>query len=300
MGDIKTTSEVLFELILEKLNENTKSVEFSGNYVFKTWAQNASFAEFTLSSLNGDNLTFEDKKVVPLINTSDVEIPFTYENRMGDFEMEYYIPVSIPHETFNREIAFKFDPNNDEYQAILETLNNMRNLNENGALEKDGLKFVFKIKDPQKVSVFKHNAKYYQTFSLGFTITKFEHGIVGQEATFTLSSIGASGELDVVSADVTYGTDTRTFNTLSGNRNQFIRVNSQGWSVELVVNNRGFAIDVELEKHLHRLVSPDRVYEYGFERGEISYSRQVKVTGIGARYEDNVIVQFVFRVEETA
>ena len=91
----------LYDLILDKLNENTQDVTFSGNYMFEFNQQLASgnSKNFSIVSRNADSLDFTTTDIVPLVDVQSIQIPFVEKNKRDDWEREFYVAIEIPQGT---------------------------------------------------------------------------------------------------------------------------------------------------------------------------------------------------------
>lgn len=302
-----SANKQLYDLFLEKLNENSFNVEFSGNFVFKFWQQGGGINEFEIiyKSPNEEDINYLTKEIVPVVDIQTIEIPFVEKNNRSDFEKELYIAVRIEYDVneFNQRVI-EFDEENEKFQAILETLNNIRN---NLTYNYEGYKYTFKIKEPQKVNVFKYNGNYYQIFALNFNVSRVEKGFFGNEMKFYLAPFGndeitEEHFLDVYEANIIVGKNTFVFNEVTDlPEDQKIKVNSRNWQAQIVVNFRGneYYPDNVLFNELMANNKDNIINTYRFKQiqNNLSYEKIVYVTNLNATFRNNSLEQISFQLE---
>ncbi len=197
---ISSVAHKIFDFILDNLNTNTQGITFDGNFTFRFWQQpSGKIQDFHITRTVDNQLEYDAKKIVPFVDVSNVEIPYNEKNRRQDWEVEYYIPILID-EKYNerKELVIDFDYQDPTYQALMETYEDFKT---NLTYTTEDLRIGFKVREPQKVSVFKYNAKYYQVFALSINISKIERGRFGNEAKLYLGEVddenfGVSNESD--------------------------------------------------------------------------------------------------------
>ena len=167
--------QIMFDILLDKLNENTKGVTFGGNcwFKFEQTPSGMPNGNFEVISLNEDALDYTKTEYVPLVDIQDIEVPFVEKNKRSDYEREFYVAIKIDREQdeFNNR-KLEFTESNDTFQAVLETVNSLKEtLSYTETIEQDGVdvdyKFTFKVKQPRRQGYFKWNKIYYQIISTG-------------------------------------------------------------------------------------------------------------------------------------
>lgn len=300
-----------FDLILSRLNTNTQGVEFSGNYVFQFYRNEKQAHNFEIIKKDADYLDFTSTKVVPLVDIQNIEIPFVSRNDRDDLEREFYVAIEIDrkYNSVTNVLEINFDDTKSEYQAVLETLSNIKN--ELTFVDGD-YKYTFKTKSPEKVNKFKYNNQWYQVFALVFNLTSVKKGYFGNETKLYLGlqsdvSFGATTayQLDVVEYSPTMGKETRP-NSYTLDIEQSVAVNRRTWTCEIVVNFTGNTADLLLQHEVDATTATNDI-KYTLKQvktnletdtGEIfGFERDVIVTSATATYQNNTIDQIVIRLE---
>jgi hypothetical protein len=298
-----------YELLLSKLNENTLGVEFSGNYMFKMWQSPTGKYNFEIVKLDPNALEIEQARVVPVVDSQSIQLPFVEKNERNDFERELLIAIEVPSTTdVAGENVIEFDENTLEYQAILETIANMRS--QLVFIEGD-YKYTLKVKDPTKGNVFKYNSKWYQMVSITFYMSSIKKGYYGSE---TKVYFGLKNDLNFAETD-DYLLDTFNF---SPTATRTLRVNSdidateekhkpnkRTWNATMIVNFTGNVADVLLQRELDAVVDMNTVYQIKVVKTQLGvdlnesyeYTRDVYVSTINASYENNKVDQFTLTIE---
>ena len=302
----------LYDLILGKLNENTQDVTFSGNYMFQFNQQLAANSNFNFSIVGATNdaLEFTTVNVVPLVDVQSIQVPFVEQNERDDWEKEFYVAVKIPqsqHPTTN-ETIIEFDESNPRYQAILETLENMRS---NLTFIEDGYKYTFKVKEPTKVNVMTYGGAYYQLLALTFNLTSLTNGFFGNETKLYLGlasdlSFGETTDylLDVVEFNEIVGKTTRAKSNIN-DTDETYEVDKRMWEANITINFNGNDADILLYKE--KMAEYDLNTEYQLKItnknlntllvDNLDYTKNVKLSNINISYRNNVVDQITFKLE---
>lgn len=304
-------SKRLFDVFIGKLNDNTYGVNFDGNFIFRFWQQQLGVADFEIISQNPDTLNWEGTKVIPVVNTTFIEIPYVEKNKRSDYELEFYMAIEVPavvNEVNQRVI--EFDPaTNEPYQALLEALEGIRN---DSVETIEGHKYAFKTKEPSKVNIFKFNGTYYQVLALNVNVSAIVDGSFGNEtelyfglATDDLTDSNenlASYALDFVEMSVLVGKLTKTFTPLeANNKEQFVQANSRSWTAQITANFVSNDASDYLLGELHDFTntSVDQPYSIRVKGPTYDYTHQVLVTNINTVLRLNGVVQITFTLERT-
>jgi len=301
----------LYDLILDKLNENTQDVVFSGNYMFEFNQQQVGTRSFEIISRDIDALEFTSTEFVPLVDVQSIQVPFVETNKRDDWEREFYVAIRIP-ETINEttnQTEYKFNESNPQYQAILETL---ENLSANLTFIDGDYKYTFKVKEPTKVSVMTYGGKYYQILAITFNLTSLEKGFFGNETKiyFGLASDGSFGEtdpyaLDFVEFTEVVGKTTRTTDNINDTETSFT-VDKRTWEVPvLVINFNGNLADMLIYKEKAATSDIDIEYQIKitnknlntFAGENLDYTYNVLLSNVNAIYKNNVVDQLTFKLE---
>lgn len=296
-----SANKELYDFFLEKLNENSFGVEFSGNFIFKFWSQGSGINEFEIiyKEEQDDDINYLTKEVVPVVDIQTIEIPFVEQNKRSDFEKEFYIAVRIDYDVneFNQRVI-EFNEQNPKYQAILETLDDIR---ENLTFNYNGFKYTFKVKEPQKVNVFKYSGSYYQIFALNFNASRVLNGFYGNEMEFFFAEQGqALVKLDVVEADIMTGKNTSVFNEITfAATDQQTKINSRSFQAQIIINYRGNAVDnlifnEMLANSTETIVKP---YNFRMRQAGTNYNYLVYITSINANFRNNSLETLTFQLE---
>lgn len=300
-----------YDLLLTKLNENTQGVEFSGNYVFQFYRGEKVNHNFEIIKKSDDYLDFEINKVVPFVDIQNIEIPFVTKNERDDMEREFYVAIEIDrkYNTTTNVLEVEFDDTNKQYQAVLETLNTIKN--ELTFVDGD-YKYTFKTKSPEKVNKFKYNNQWYQIFALVFNLTSVKKGYFGNETKLYFGlendvSFGETSEyqLDIVEYTPTMGKTTRQ-NEDIGETEQTVQINKRGWRCKLVINFTGNTADLLLQHEVDATTESNNV-KYTLKQTKnnldtdtgdtFGFERDVYVTSATATYQNNTIDQIILTLE---
>jgi hypothetical protein len=224
----------IFDYLLDKLNENTQGVTFDGNFTFKFWRQPSDkIQDFHILDEDGEEVDFKATRVVPFVDISSIEIPYNEKNRRQDWEVEYYIPIRIENKIVNNAIDIQFDYTDDRYQALMETYEDLKT---NLTYTTTDMRIGFKVREPQKVAVFKHNKHYFQMFALSINISKIEKGRFGNEMKLSLAKTGELlTQLDTSETHVIMGKTERD-RTLTNQLNQNYSVDTRTFEVRTTIN----------------------------------------------------------------
>jgi hypothetical protein len=290
----------IYNWFVDTLNTNTQNVEFSGNFVFKFWAQQHGKNDFEIISQNEESLDFESREVVPVVNIQSIEIPFVEQNKRSDFEQEYYVALRVENriDEDTNQVVIEFDDTDPKYVAMIETINTIRN---QLTFSYDGFKFTVKAREPQVVETFKYNGNYYTIFSLVLNMTAINAGFYGNEMEFFLASQGGTlAKLDVIEADVMTGKQTSVFNEITfDGTDQKTHVNSRSWQGQITVNYRGNAVDNLI---FNELMATDtdlivKPYDLRLRQNGVNYNYIVFITSVNASFKNNSVETLTFQVE---
>lgn len=295
----------LFNWFTDTLNQNTKGVTFSGNFVFKFWQQQQGVHDFEIISKNEDTLNFDSQEVVPVVNISSIEIPYVEKNNRSDFEQEYYVALKIENridEITNQQIL-EFDDTDPKYEALLETVSTIRS---QLSFNYDGFKFTVKAREPQVVQTFKYNGNYYTVFSLILNMSSIEFGFYGNEMSFFLAPFNATIDnthlLDVYSADLIIGKNTFYNNDITFvPTDQETNITSRAFQAQITINYRGDTFTPD-DLLFEELMSADNTtivkpYKFRASQGGTNYDKTVYITSINANYRNNSVQQITFQLE---
>lgn len=297
----------IFDLVINKLNENTQSVTFDGNFMFKFF--NGDRHNFEIVVRNENFLDFETQKIVPVVDAQNIQIPFLDRNDRDDFEREFYIAIEVPSSfDIDNRVKIEFQETNPTYQAILETIKNFK---DTLSFVDGDYKYTFKVKEPTRVDYFKYNGIYYQLVAFTMNLTSLKKGYFGNETKVYLGlksdiNFGKTEEyeLDIRDWIPTVAKETRP-NANIGEVENTVMINKRTWFANSTVNFLGNTCDLLLQKELDGIVDSDLVYQVtvvksslGEDIGETyEYTRDVYVTTLDATYSKNSVDQITFKLE---
>ena len=290
----------IFNWFVDTLNQNSQNVEFSGNFIFKFWAEQQGTTDFEIISQSEETLDFESREVVPVVSIQNIEIPFVEKNNRSDFEQEFYVALRVDNridETTN-QIVIEFDDTDPKYMALIETINTIRT---QLSFPYDGFKFTVKAREPQVVQTFKYNGNYYTIFSLILNMTAISTGFYGNEMEFFLAAQGGSlAQLDVIEADIIVGKNTSVFNEITfDGTDQKTHVNSRSWQAQITVNYRGTAVDNLIFNEMLALNTDLIVQPYNLRmrQNQVNYNYLVFITSVNANFRNNSVQTLTFQLE---
>lgn len=300
-------NKLVFDLIVEKLNENTQGVTFGGNFMFQfnQPGQQKNFKIYTL-----DGLEYKENEIVPVVDVQSIQIPFVENNERNDWEREFYVAIEIQESktTVTNQTTFEFDYTNVRYQAILETLDNLQS---NLTFVDGDYKYSFKVKEPTKVSNFTYNGRYYQVLAITMNLTSIKSGFFGNETKLyfgelTDASFGetADYELDVMEFSEAVAKSTRA-NTNSNVDDEAKAATKRTWTPTITVNFNGTKADLLLYKEKSAVADLNNKYQLKVSNNNLNtftsenydYTYTVIVTSIGATYKNNKVDQLTFTLE---
>lgn len=302
---ITSANKRLYDFMIAKLNENSFGVTFDGNFIFKFWQQGSGYQEFEIlykDPDSADDIHYLTKEVVPVVDVQTIEIPYVEKNIRADYEKELYFTIRVESKVneFNQRII-EFDDADEKYQAVLEVLDNIRNT----LTYQDGdYRYTFKVKEPQKVNVFKYSGDYYQIFSLNFNLSSVQNGFFGNEMKFYLGQTQSQTTnndfvLDNVEANIIMAKETRPVGpfTTGDSQEQKTFVNSRNWQLHITVNYRNNTVDNLIWNELHSQSAVRQPYELRVVQGSLDYTFRVFITNANAVIRNNSIEQIHFVAE---
>jgi hypothetical protein len=305
----------MFDILLDKLNENTQGVTFGGNCWFK-FEYNSD--KFTIVSLNDDALDYTKTEYVPLVDIQDIEVPFVEKNKRSDYEREFYVAIKIDREQdeFNNR-KIEFTESNPTFQALLETVNSLKEtLSYTETVEQDGVdvdyKLTFKVKQPQKRGIFKWSNYYYQIISINFNATKMEGGgFFGNETKlyFGLKSDTSFGQTDDYELDTMEYSEiigkTKRANSNINDTEETYSISKRTWTPTLTINFNGNTADLLLYKELTAQADLQVEYQLTVTNSalntasgeDLDYTYDVIVTSINSTRKNNVVDTITFQLD---
>ena len=295
-----SVNEKVFDIVLNELNANTQGARFEGNFTFKFWTQpSAKIQEFHIIKTN-ETLEYEAEEVAPFVDVNFIEIPFNEQNKRSDMELEYYVAVRIDEERSERGRAdIKFNKENKYYQAIMETIENMRSqLTYTG----EGYKVTFKVKEPQKVNIFKFNSNYYQLFALTFTASKIEVGRFGNDFKLYFGQVGGTlTQLDTVETTLIMSKIEHD-KTATTEKDKKTTVQYRSFEVRATINFNERDVDKLLlnEVVIAGLAENDNRVNYDvrlYQEGSFDITRSMKVMGGNMTFQNNVVETITFNLK---
>jgi hypothetical protein len=290
----------IFNWFIDTLNQNSENVEFSGNFIFKFWAEQHGTSDFEIISQSEETLDFESREVVPVVSIQNIEIPFVEKNKRSDFEQEFYVALKVDNRINEdtNQIVIEFDDDDPKYKALIETTNTIR---EQLSFPFDGFKFTVKAREPQVVQTFKYNGNYYTIFSIILNMTAISQGFYGNEMEIFLAEQGETlAQLDVIEADIMTGKNTSVFNEIIfDGTEQNTHINSRSWQAQITINFRGTDVDNLIFNELlaintNTIVKP---YELRLRQANVNYDYVVYVTSVNANYRNNSVQTLTFQLE---
>lgn len=297
----------IYDLVLSKLNENTQGVTFDGNFMFKFY--NGDQQNFEIIVRDEDLLDFESQRIVPVVDAQNIQVPFVDDNDRSDFEREFYIAIQVESTVSdNNQVKIEFDETITEYQALLETIENIKST----LTFIDGdYKYTFKVKEPTKVSYFKYNGIYYQVLALTINLTSLQNGYFGNETAvyFGLKSDvsfadTATYKLDFLEFTPNTSKETRA-NADTDATETSVAINKRTWIADMTVNFTGNTADLLLQREIDAIVDNNLIYQVKVVKNQLGtdleesyeYTRDVYVTSCNATYIKNDVDKITFRLE---
>lgn len=307
---IQSAKERLFNLWLSKLNENTQGITFDGNFMFQF--SRAGTYDFEIISRDEDSLDFERTEVVPVVNAQQIETPYIQLNEQSDWEIEVLCALKVDetrHPITNKKVI-EFNGEDLRYQALLETTETLKN--QLTFIEGD-YKYTFKVREPNKVNVFKYNGSYYQVLSITFNLTTLTSGFFGNETKIYLG-LKSDGSFDETSD---YELDVLQFNEVVGkttrdNSNETSdevvkKADKRTWEASMSVNFNGNVADLLLYDELSAQATLDNEYQVYITNEALNtltgenkdYTYDVIITSINGTKEKNIVDKITFTLERT-
>ena len=299
-------NKMIFDLWLEKLNENTQGVTFDGNFMFQF--NQAGTNNFNIISL--DELDFKETKVVPVVDVQSIQIPFVENNDRDDWEREFYLAIEIPASTdsVTGNMIIEFEESNEQFQAVLETLDTLKS---NLTFTDDNYKYSFKVKEPTKVGVFTYNGVYYQILSVTFNLSTIKEGFFGNETKlyFGLKSDTSFGQTDEYELDTMEYSEitgkTKRANSNINDTEETYSISKRTWTPTLTINFNGNTADLLLYKELTAQADLQVEYQLTVTNSalntasgeDLDYTYDVIVTSINSTRKNNVVDTITFQLD---
>ena len=300
----------LYDLVLNKLNENTQDVVFSGNYMFEFNQPKMGIYNFEVISLEADALNFTATEYVPLVDAQSIQTPFVEKNQRNDWEREFYLAIKIPktRNVTTNQMEIIFDESNAQYQAILETL---ENLSDNLTFIEGDYKYTFKVKEPVKVKVMTYNNTKYQILAMTFNLTSLSKGFFGNETKlyFGLLSDSSFDETDDYALDFmefseVVGKTTRPTSNVNDTEESY-QMDKRIWDSTITINFNGNLADMLLYKEKMAKYELGLQYQIKITNKNLNtladenldYIHTVTVSTINITYKNNKVDQLTFKLE---
>jgi len=297
----------IYDLVLSKLNENTQGVTFNGNFMFKFY--NGDQQNFEIIVRDDDMLDFESQRIVPVVDAQNIQVPFVDDNDRSDFEREFYIAIQVDSTVSdNNQVEIEFDETITEYQALLETIENIKSTL---TFIDGGYKYTFKVKEPTKVAPMKYNGEYYQILALTFNLTSLEKGFFGNETKGYLGLASDTNfaetddylldkmELSEIMAKTTRSTDNINSKEVTK------RADKRTYEANVTVNFNGNVADLLIYKE--KVLKSDLNTEYQFKvvnenlntlAGEnLDLEINCMISNVNITYKNNVVDMLTFKIE---
>ena len=297
-----------FDLIVDKLNENTKGVTFAGNFMFRF--SRACDYNFEIISRDTDQLEYSTAEYIPVVDVQDIETPYVQLNKQKDYEREFYIALEIEdqvHETTGQQVL-EFDYTDNRYQAILEVLANFED--ELTFIDGD-YKYSFKVRQPKKVNIFSWNSKYYQILSLTMNLSSVESGFFGNETKLYLG-LESDASFDKISDyqidfmelnEVMSKSMTNTSSRTSDDESK--RPIKRTWEATVTANFNGNTADLLLYKEKANTADLRTLYQVLITNANLNndtgedydYTFDVYVSSVNISYQNNMVDRITFTLE---
>ena len=293
-------NKIIYDTILDVLNDNERDVIFSGNYMFRFWQQHSNVHDFEIVKREENELDIKTQRVIPLVDIQTIEVPYVEANRRSDFEREFYLAFKIDSKTneANQRII-EFDYEDEHYQALLDGIEALRDapiIN-----HEHGFKFVFKVKQPVSVNVFKYNGDYYQLLSLTINMISLEKGTFTNNFSVYMreKNTGASFEkLDITDGDISSAKNMEAFTVLSHDLEQKNKFRNRSSIANFTINYDENDICEALQDEADGLKDVKTIYEIKVVRSDgTEYIRDVGVTSATYNLRLNTVHRITFRLE---
>lgn len=311
----------IYDLILKLLNENTQTDEngnpivFDGNYMFKFNETSQYDHNFEIVSKDDDSLEFSSTEIVPFVDVQSIQVPYVELNKRDDYEREFYVAIKMPRtqHPVTGENVFEFSESNPQYQAVLETIENMgENLtfvstDANG----DDWKNSFKVKEPTKVGVFIYNGIDYQILAMTFNLTTLQKGFFGNE---TKVYLGLASDEDFDETDdyildkaelneITTKTTRPTSNV--DDTDETKTADKRLYEANVTCNFNGNIADMLIYKEKACLSDLNTKYQLKITNkslntlaGEnLDYTIDCLISNVNITYKNNMVDQLTFKIE---
>lgn len=297
----------LYDWFVEKLNENSYGVKFSGNFIFKFWQQSTSgVSDFEILQVNEESLDYDVVELVPVVDVQTIEIPFVEKNERSDYEKEFYVALRIKDslDPETNELKIEFDPTDEKYLALQETINSIKS---QLSFTYDGYRHTVKAKEPQKVQTFKNNGKYYTLFGITMNISTIKSGYFGNEMAFylyptTQTTYNETDRLDIVDASIIVAKQTEIFNELNMQPvEQTTKIGSRNFSIQITANYRGSSYNAD-DLLWQELIASNtntikKQYKVRIIQDVTNEEKIMVITSMNAEFRNNSVEKITFQLE---
>lgn len=300
---LTSTAHKLFDFVLDILNQNDKGVIFDGNFTWKFWQQPSNKIQDFHILKEGETLEFDAQTVVPFVDISTVEIPFNERNKRQDMELEYYVAIRIERGIDSKGVLVQeFDSTDHRYQALMQGYTNFK---DNLTFQDANMRVGFKVREPQKVNVFKYNKHFYQLFALTLNISKIEKGRFGNEMKLYMRKKGAVDWelLDTIESRTVMG-KTEQPREKTNDLDQKISIVNRTWETTMTINYLEETVDKQLLEEIEvvneAINNNQQVFELRkVQVGTFDYTRDVVIVAGSVTYTNNVPETLTFTLKRS-
>lgn len=208
--------ELTYNHFLNQLNQNSKGVKFSGNFMaFEIPLPNGG-KTFKMLSDSEESLEKLLEEYTPVFDTDFMEHMYISKNKRTSLNRTFSLVVDVPYVVKDDVWVANFDSDNEVYQALLEAI---ENINNQIVFNDQGYKLFYKVKTPTKGGQIRHDSKMFQMLYINLSVDLMTDGRTGSMHKFFLAEWDDTGfsetdtyEIDMFDANPSHTANTYDFN----------------------------------------------------------------------------------------
>ena len=276
----------IFELIKDKLNENSFGVEFKGNVYLQAKTQ----SEFVMFK-EGTSNTLELQKVeyVPIGLNINEPTKYLGSNKRIQWQKSLYFPIKSDNH-------INFDYENPRLKAIEETIPKLHGK----VFDYEDVRIGMKVDDVKREQTLIINGSVYVMAVLRIYAEQVTSGFFGQEIEFQIKEInGDYQDLDVIEVDIGFGAEYDSANKVNTSDPTYGVIKNGGviWNIDFYLH------DSVIERQITEdIISGNYTNEYiakvTFPAFNITIEKRVAITQAGKANKKLSIMAINMRLQE--
>lgn len=257
----------IFDMILDKLNDNSHDVHFEGNVYFQ-YMDSHRTGKFEMANIDTEHMTKTYDEWVPVSVLSALPAPGVEANNYVNWQMTLRVALRLPTDTFSADIP--------SYQALVEGIQNLHGKE----IESEGHKAYFVVKPPVNNANLMHGEWWYSFFDLSITTNTVEDGMFTDDLKVWIGTEGFEEhqmeKMVWYKFATTFGIQKESENPMDGTSSLSIPV-SRIMQIMIEIYYRGKEVEKELYRVVHGMKSYDTPFYLKYEFDGMTVEKQVFV-----------------------